>query len=111
MKPNEYIKKYDLCNNKRFNYEDFVIDLAADLNAITEYYRSNWSRAKFDNCVSDLRNKFNSIANKSGNNRVNEFLWAYLYGIVIGPAKSAMFDKPRKSVRYTVVSGNCCLLN
>lgn len=93
MKPNEYIKKYNLKDtNSKFNHKEFVGDLTIDLNAMVEYHRQvNWSHVKFQNCISDIRSKFNSISNKTGHPNINEKLWGYFFATVLAPMRDVMF--------------------
>ena len=53
MKPNEYIKKYNLKEGKPFNNNEFIADLSIDFKAMIEFHQqSNWNYTKFKNCVS-----------------------------------------------------------
>lgn len=102
MKPKEYVKKYDLLNHKRGNFDNdgFIADLTVDFNSIIEFHKkTNWSYTKFKNCVSDIRDKFNSIANKSAHPQINEKMWSYFYATVVAPARNAMFGDPRENRR------------
>ena len=101
MKPNEYIKKYNLKEpDFKFNHKEFVADLTIDFNAMVEYHRqSNWNYSKFQLCVKDVRQKFVSISAKSAHPHVNEKLWKYFYATSIGPMKDAMFGEQIKKER------------
>lgn len=93
MKPNEYIKKYNLKDpTSDFNGGEFIADLAIDFNAMVEFHRqTNWSYAKFELCVKDIKSKLNSIIIKTAHQYITERTWGYFYATIVGPMKRAMF--------------------
>jgi curved DNA-binding protein CbpA len=101
MKPNEYIKKYNLkIKDTNFNHNEFIADLAIDFNAMIEYHRNaNWNYPKFQLCVKDIRQKFVSISSKTAHKNINDKMWGYFYATIVGPAKESMFGEQLKRER------------
>lgn len=95
MKPKEYIKKYGLDNQKaQFNHKEFVADLTIDFMSMIEFHQqSNWNFSKFQNCIKDIRKKYDSISIKTAHPHINEKLWKYFYATVVGPVKDKMFGE------------------
>jgi len=93
MKPKEFIKKYHLNESVHFNHQNFITDLAFDFRNLVEFQsQSNWSFAKFQNCITEIKQKFDSISNKAIE-PLNEKLWNYFYATVVVPVKEEQFGE------------------
>lgn len=101
MKPNEYIKKYNLKDHKRnFNHDSFVADLTIDFTSLIEYHRqTNWNYSKFKVCVDDMRSKFDAISRKTAHPKIHENLWKYFYATVVCKYRDEMFGDYLKKQR------------
>ena len=94
MKPLAYIKKYKLTETNKFNHADFVKDLEKDfLESIDYSNKQNWSFIKFRHCVKEIKQKFDSISNKTFEVGIPETLWKYFYAKVICEKRDEMFGK------------------
>jgi hypothetical protein len=102
MKPNEYIRKYNLKDKStRLDGDAFVADLAIDFASLLEYHQAHgdWRYEKFKMCVSDMRDKFDSITNKTAHPRMTEKFWGYFFATVVVPTREAMFGEELRQRR------------
>lgn len=98
MKPKEYIKKYGLDGGHVLD-NNFIMDLQTDFEAIIEVQsKANWSHNKFKNCVTEIRQKWDSISNKCIT-ALPENLWSYFYATVVGPKQDEMFGEMLRKQR------------
>lgn len=99
MKPLHYIKKYNLTRGgTKFNHSELISDLNKDLqDLIKEGIRSDGTIPihGFDNAVSAIRQKWDSINNKVVE-PLPEKLWGYFYAAVICELKEEMFPEIMK---------------
>jgi hypothetical protein len=103
MKPKEYVSKYNLLDPQcGFDHRSFIADLTTDFISLVEFQQtSNWSYAKFKNCVKEIRQKFDSILNKSSG-KVTEKQWNYFFATVVAPMrdKTCGAELERKKREY-----------
>lgn len=79
----------------------FVKYLTKDLLTLTAFHRQqNWNYAKFQNCVKEIKQKFDSISYKAME-PLPEKLWRYFYATVVIPLRDQEFgeflEKSRKA--------------
>lgn len=105
MKPNEYIKKFNLNGNLSIHFGEIQNELIVDFISLVEYFKrtNNWNITQFKNCVKHLRQKFDSINNKCGN-KLNESMWKYIYATVIIKIKDQEFGEYLKKQREKKVN-------
>jgi len=98
MKPKEYIKKYKLTETDQFNHSDFIIDLTADFMAVITYMagHGDFNINKFKNVVKEIRQKWDSISNKTKGKGLPESLWKYFYATVIVKVRDEYFGEQLK---------------
>lgn len=94
MKPNEYIKKYNLKGpDPKFNHSAFVNDLTLDFLSLVEFHQqTNWSYEKFKNCVKETRQKFDSISRKVPGG-LPEKIWKYFFATKVVKVRDEMFGE------------------
>jgi hypothetical protein len=82
MKPKEYVKKYKMDQGK-FNHNAFIADFTIDFMSLIEFHHNaNWNLTKFNNCVNDMRAKWNGISNRIASG-LPEKLWNHFYATVV----------------------------
>lgn len=93
MKPKHYVDKYNLDKSDRFSHPDFVADLTFDFMTLLEFQQQSgvWNYAKFQNCVKEIRQKFDSISNKTIGTGLPEKIWKYFFASVVVPIRDEMF--------------------
>jgi hypothetical protein len=93
MKPNEYIRKYNLADNKGFDHRSFFADFTSDFISLVEFQQtSNWCYSKFKNCVKEIRQKWDSISNKAPG-KLTEKMWGYFFATVVVPMREKSCGK------------------
>jgi len=94
MKPKEYVEKYGLDKKDgKFRFKEFVSDLTVDFITMVEYHlESNPNLTKFRNCVSQVRQKYDSIVTRA-KVHIDERPWKYLYASVIAPMREEIFGE------------------
>lgn len=92
MKPKEYVNKYDLGTNDKFNYNEFMSDFNLDFLTLIETARkqSNWIYSTYKRLIDDMRKKFNAIDNKT-NGKLPEWLWKKFYATTVQEQKELYF--------------------
>lgn len=95
MTPKQYQKKYKLDTDGyyRAKQDSFLFDLSNDFLSLLEYHlqiRSNFDIQAWEDVISQIRTKWDSINNKTLGN-IPENLWNYFYATVIKPAKYGAF--------------------
>lgn len=94
MKPNDYIKKYKLKETENFNHNAFANDLAIDfVSSVEAQQGSNWNIHKFEHCVKEIRDKYDSISNKSIGTGLPNKLWNFFYASVVCEIRNDMFSE------------------
>lgn len=97
MKPKEYISKYNMNGIHSFNHNHFVADLSNDFMATIELLNSKGqlNLKRFEVCVKEIRQKFDSIFLKSSNIKKEEFekIWKYFYATTIVKVKDDLFGE------------------
>jgi len=97
MKPKEYISKYNMNGIHSFNHNHFVADLSNDFMATIELLNSKGqlNLKRFEVCVKEIRQKFDSIFLKSSNIKEEEFekIWKYFYATTIVKVKDDLFGE------------------
>jgi len=95
MKPKEYIKKYKLNIQEKFNHEAFIVDFTADLMTTIEFFSkvNHLSYERFKQCVKEIRQKWDSISLKSKGTGLPEGLWKYFYATVVVKIRDEMFGE------------------
>lgn len=92
MTTKEYIKKYSLDVNDKFNHTEFVQDLSSDFIALLEMNKANDNIKGFDNALRCIRMKFDAINNKTVGN-ISDKLWNYFYATVVVKLREALCPK------------------
>jgi hypothetical protein len=102
MKTKEYVLKYKLNIDSKFNHNEFISDLTTDFKTLLETGKGFEKIKGFDNAVNAIRMKFTAINNKTIG-CIPEKLWNYFYASVIIALKKQLFpqemaqkDKERK---------------
>lgn len=94
MKPNDYIKKYKLKETENFNHSEFSNDLAMDfVSSVEAKQQLNWDIHKFEHCVKEIRDKYDSISNKSIGTGLPDKLWNYFYATIVCKIRDEMFSE------------------
>lgn len=68
MKTQDYVKKFKLNINDKFNHTEFVADLANDFVALLELNKAQDNIKGFNNALNALRMKWDAINNKTVGN-------------------------------------------
>jgi hypothetical protein len=93
MKTKEYIKKYNLDIQSKFNHNDFINDLTVDFISQLEFHTSTFqglTLVKYQILVKQIREKWNNISLKS-KEALPDKLWNYFYATVIAKVKEEYF--------------------
>lgn len=101
MKTKEYIKKYELSVSDSFDHNMFIGDLAIDFIALVEFSRakaSEFTTRNFETCVEQIRDKFDSVNNKTVG-FIPEYVWDKFYKSVVTEARKELFpeDEARRN--------------
>lgn len=95
MKPKEYIRKYKLDSDIKFDHNLFTVDLAQDFINTIEYLQEvkqlNYNR--FQTCVKEIKTKFDGIVNKAKAHTDWEKLWKYFYATTIVKIRDKLFSE------------------
>lgn len=89
MKTKEYVKKYRLNENDKFNHEDFVSDLTEDFLVLLEVNKANNNIRGFNNAVNAIRMKFDAVNNKTVG-CIPDKLWNYFFATVVAKLREQM---------------------
>jgi hypothetical protein len=96
MKPNEYVKKYNLENSEYFDHSSLVSDLTIDFQSLIEFQKTvgQYSYSHFENIVKQIHQKFNSISLKSKmvQDKWNN-LWNFFYASVVVKVRDVDFGE------------------
>ena len=93
MKPKEYAKKYNLAFQEKFDHSEFIGDLTVDFMTAIEFLQTGeFSLTKLDNCIAQIKDKFDSISYRSkAPLEVWDKLWKYFYATVVVKVKEEEF--------------------
>ena len=94
MNPKQYIKKYNLSEGDKFDHSEFISDFTIDILSLIEWNKakSGWEYSHFQMCVKQIRQKWDSINNKTLG-ELPEKLWGYFYATVIVSLRNEMFPE------------------
>jgi len=92
MKTKDYIKKYELNINDKFDHSEFVSDLTFDFITLLEVGKSRENIKGYDNSVRAIRMKWDAINNKTVG-QLSDKLWNYFYATVIIKMKEQLFPE------------------
>lgn len=92
MKTKEYIKKYDLDKNDKFNHTDFINDLFTDFLTLLETSKGRDNIKGFENAINAIRMKWDVINNKTVGS-LSEGLWKYFYASKICQLREKLFPE------------------
>jgi len=98
MKTKEYVNKYRLNENDKFNHSDFVYDLTHDFVTLLETTRDSERKINskgFWNTVRAIRMKWDAINNKTLG-QLSDKLWNYFYATVVCKMKVKLFPEEVK---------------
>lgn len=104
MKSKDYISKFKLDEDGKFNHSEFVEDLKVDFLALVKTHKLpnvDFTRSSFNVAVKDIRAKFDSIANNAYERPDDVWgkLWNYFFAVVVCPTRDEELDleptKPR----------------
>ena len=92
MKSKDYIEKYKLDSNPKFDHSMFVFDLTNDFYSQIEWYKSigTYTEKKFWQSVDEIEDKYESIFTKCSTPKP-EKLWGYFRATVIKPTFFELF--------------------
>ena len=93
MTTSDYVQKYSLSSNDKFNHASFVNDLKKDFNKLlTSDIRKNGkiTEHRFNNNIRFIRMKFNAINNKT-TGVIPESLFGYFFAEVVIKKKNSFF--------------------
>jgi hypothetical protein len=90
MKTKDYVKKYKLDINEKFDHEEFIKDLTADFISLIDINKGKEQKKYFENSINDIRKKWSSINNKTSG-QLPEKLWNYFYATVIVKLRDEYF--------------------
>jgi hypothetical protein len=96
MKPKEYVRKFKLDQQDRFNRSLFIEDFIKDLRVSIEYYTNNkqMNVGIYERLVSELKNKWDSIFIRSKLTiEQYEAFWKYFYATIIIPIRNNYFGE------------------
>lgn len=88
----QYVKKYNLRESNQFSHPEFVSDLTIDFISIIEWFKakSSWQYPHFQECVKQIRQKWDSINNKTAG-ELPEKLWGYFWATVVVKSEEELF--------------------
>ena len=92
MKTKEYVKKYELNINSKFDHTEFISDLTFDFITLLEVGKSKENIKGFDNTVRAIRMKWDAINNKTIG-QLPDKLWSYFWATVIVKMKEQLFPE------------------
>ena len=95
MKTKEYIEKYKLNVNDKFNHNDFVEDLTYEFISLLEVGKAAENIKGFENATRAIRMKWDAINNKTVG-QLPEKLWNFFWATVIVKTKEKLFPKEVK---------------
>jgi hypothetical protein len=95
VKPKEYIKKYNLDKTDHFSHQEFIIDLTNDFMAVIEVLQNQnqLGYERFKQVIKEIRQKWDSISNKTFGTGLSEKLWNYFYATVIVKVRDQLFGE------------------
>ncbi len=88
----QYVKKYNLRESDRFSHPEFISDFTLDFISLVEWFKSKsaWQYPHFQECIKQIRQKWDSINNKTAG-ELPESLWGYFYATVVVKAEEELF--------------------
>jgi hypothetical protein len=89
MTTKEYIKKYELNVNNKFNHNEFVDDMKSELIILLELNKANDNIKGFDNAVRCIKMKWDAVANKTLG-IFPEKLWNFFFATVVVKLKNEL---------------------
>lgn len=98
MKTQDYVKKFKLNINDKFNHTEFVADLANDFVALLELNKAQDNIKGFNNALNALRMKWDAINNKTVGN-LPEKLWNYFFATVVVKLREELCPKDMEKKR------------
>lgn len=96
MKPKDYIKKYNIEIFDHFDHSMFVADLTVDFQTQVEYQKSvgQYTFSHFENIVKQIKQKFDSISNKSKMSIEKwDKLWKFFYASIVVKVRDEDFGE------------------
>jgi len=92
MKTKEYVKKYELNINSKFDHSEFISDLTFDFITLLEVGKAKENIKGYENSVRAIRMKWDAINNKTVG-QLPDKLWNYFYATVIIKMKEQLFPE------------------
>lgn len=92
MKTKEYVEKYKLNLNDKFNHSAFTADLTIDFISLLELGNAKENVKGFNNAVNAIKSKWDAINNKTVGQLPGK-LWNYFYATVICKMRDEMFPE------------------
>ncbi len=95
MKTKEYVTKYELDKDDRFNHSEFTADLTNEFLSLLEVGKNKEGEINikgFENAVNCIRMKWSAINNKTVG-QLPEKLWSYFYATVVVKMREEMFPE------------------
>lgn len=99
MKTKDYILKYKLNLNDKFNHNEFIQDLTKDFLVILELNKSKDNIKGFKQSVNVIRLKWDSINNKTVG-CLPDKLWNYFYATVIVKLKEEFCPDEIQKIKF-----------
>lgn len=98
MKTKEYVEKYELNLNDKFDHDLFIADLTNEFFSLLEVGKNkdgNINIKGYENAVGCIRRKWDAINNKTLG-QIPEKLWNYFYATVVAKMREEMFPEEMK---------------
>lgn len=95
MKTKEYVEKYELNKNDRFDHKEFTADLINEFFSLLEIGKNKDGEINikgYENAVKCIRMKWDAINNKTVG-QLPEKLWKYFYATTIAKMREEMFPE------------------
>lgn len=92
MKPKEYITKYHLNEaDTNFSHNSMISDFTIDFMTMIDFHKTRiWNYTIFQNCVNQIRDKWDSI-NVKAVTKLPDKLWNFFYASVIVKVRDTEF--------------------
>lgn len=95
MKTKEYVEKYELNKDDRFDHKEFTADLINEFFSLLEIGKNKDGEINikgYENAVNCIRMKWNAINNKTLG-QLPEKLWKYFYATTVAKMRDEMFPE------------------
>lgn len=98
MKTQDYVKKYQLNIDDKFNHSEFVSDLANDFVVLLGLNKAEDNIKGFENALRAIRMKFDAINNKTVG-QLTDKLWNFFFATVVVKLREELCPKDMEKRR------------